>query len=93
MLDCPLINLLGLIGHWFRLLAPSDKSFEQFISLLDRAQGDLLRAFSSGVAPIVKGVLDGTLSELDVFPLERAEQDQILRLPKGSQALLSLITS
>lgn len=88
----PIMHLLGLIERGSRLLAPSEKDFEKFISLLDNAQGNVLRAFSNGVAPIVKGVLRGTLGELDVFPLERADQDQILRLPKGSPALLSLIT-
>lgn len=61
------------------------------MDLLKDTQEAWIRDFSIAVAPIVKGLLRGTLVRSAAFPLERIEQFQILQFPKGSRDLLALI--
>jgi hypothetical protein len=75
-----------------RILAPTDAIFEEFLAILDRSQGDSLRRFSRAVSPIVESVLQGRVEESEVFPIEHVQKEKILELPKGSDALLHLIS-
>jgi hypothetical protein len=75
-----------------RILAPTDTVFEAFLTILDRSQGDSLRRFSYAIKHIIESLLQGRVAELEIFPIENVEKGKILELPKGSDALLHLIS-
>jgi hypothetical protein len=74
------------------ILGLDNTRFDEFIRLLDRSQGSLLRDFSDAVFPPVSALLEGRLEEEGPSLLERVSEDQILVLPKGSAELLQLIS-
>ncbi|KAL7931424.1 hypothetical protein V8C35DRAFT_116514 [Trichoderma chlorosporum] len=73
-------------------LKPTDCDFRDFLSLLDRTQRDFIYKCSRSVTPILECIMDGTLKERNLFPLERNQPEQILGMPKGSQSLLYALT-
>ncbi|PNP37192.1 hypothetical protein TGAMA5MH_10909 [Trichoderma gamsii] len=74
-------------------LKPTDHDFREFLSLLDRTQRGFIRKCSQSITPILKCILDGTLKETNLFPLERNQPEEILGMPKGSQSLLDALNT
>jgi hypothetical protein len=68
-----------------------DSVFKDFVTLLDKSQGKILRQFSAAVSPIVETLVVGPRQQHEPFRLETVQVSEILRLPKGSPELLSLL--
>jgi hypothetical protein len=69
-----------------------DAEYEEFIDILDNSQGGLLRVFSDAVLPIVEALTGGNAHQHRPFKLEEITVSDIIKCPKGSQALLELLT-
>lgn len=69
-----------------------DAEYEKFIDILDSSQGGLLRVFSNAVFPIVKALTGGYVNQHRPFKLKEITVSNIIKCPKGSQALLELVT-
>ncbi|KAH8434463.1 uncharacterized protein LDX57_012109 [Aspergillus melleus] len=74
-----------------RLLDPTDRTFNNFVDLLDDSQGDILREASNSVRPLFLALSCGTLWFQQQFPLETIDTSKILGLAKGSPSLFQLI--
>lgn len=74
-----------------RITKLTDSVFGDFVTLLDKSQGSILRNFSAAVSPIVETLVVGPFRQHDLFNLETIQLSDILRQPKGSSGLLSLI--
>jgi hypothetical protein len=74
------------------ILGLDKAKFEEFVRVLNISQCSLLRDLSDAVYPPILALLQGRLAEEGPFLLERASEDQILVLPKGSSELLQLIS-
>jgi len=74
-----------------RLCSMAVADLEKFLPILDRSQGNLLREFSEAANPMVRHMLRGTVKGSQIFRLEAIDPEEILRLPKGSRALLSML--
>jgi hypothetical protein len=70
----------------------ADADYEKFVDILDNSQGDLLRAFSDAVLPVVQALTGGNAQQRRPFKLEKVTVSDIMRYPKGSQTLLELVT-
>jgi hypothetical protein len=62
------------------------------VSLVDRSQGSILREFSAAISPTVDALVHDNVRESEPFTIESVEVSRILELPKGSKALLCLVT-
>ena len=69
-----------------------DSVFTDFVTLLDKSQGGILRKFSVAVSPIVERLVVGTRQQHEPIRLETVQVSEVLRLPKGSHELLSLLS-
>ncbi|KAJ5217430.1 hypothetical protein N7468_010438 [Penicillium chermesinum] len=65
-----------------------ENKFKEFIRILDRSQGALLRTFAAAAQSILD-VLIGSTFPAHESVLERAEPESILQYPKGSDELLT----
>jgi hypothetical protein len=70
----------------------ADAEYEKFVEILDNSQGDLLRAFSGAVLPVVQALTGDNAHQQRPFKLEKVTVSDIMRYPKGSQTLLELVT-
>ncbi|KAJ6787652.1 hypothetical protein PWT90_06887 [Aphanocladium album] len=75
------------------LLGPTDNNFSSFITLLDHAEGDMLRKFSGAAAPVVTSILAGELSHFDHDPPQQLPADEISKLPRCSEPLLACLAA
>jgi len=75
------------------ILLPTDKTFQNCIELVNKAQGDTIRKFCRAIEDVVLSIFDGSLFGLSKFPIENVERVHILSQPKGSDELLKLLLS
>jgi hypothetical protein len=72
-------------------MTPTDIEYAEFVGILDKSQGDLLRGLSRAVLPAVQALTLGGVHEKRLFNMERMTVDDIAKYPKGSLAFLQLI--
>jgi hypothetical protein len=73
-------------------MSPTDAEYASFLEILDRSQGNLLRAFSAAVLPVVQALTIGNLLERGRFKMEDITTNAIANYPKGSLEFLELIS-
>ncbi|KAH4042539.1 hypothetical protein HBH49_248420 [Parastagonospora nodorum] len=74
------------------IMLPTDAEYARFLEILDRSQGNLLRAFSAAVLPVVQALTIGTPPERGRFKMEDITTNAIAKYPKGSLDFLDLIS-
>lgn len=72
-------------------MTPTDAEYAKFVSILDKSQGDPLRALSTVVVPALQALTCGELYEQRLFHTETLTVDEVAKYPKGSSAFLRLI--
>lgn len=73
------------------ILGLADDAFEIFVKVLDESQGDLLRDISKAAKQAFEHILYEDTRRPNLFALEMLAMEDILKLPKGSQELRSLL--
>ncbi|KAH7081106.1 hypothetical protein BKA63DRAFT_540324 [Paraphoma chrysanthemicola] len=73
------------------LMTLADTEYAKFVDILDRSQGDLLRALSDAVAPALRALTLGRVHAHRQFDIENMTVDDIAKYPKGSSAFLEHI--
>lgn len=79
---------LNALLKLIRLLGFTEQTFTAFADLLRRKQGLLLRQLSSAIEPALTAFMNGSLTSMDLFPIERIKSDIIEGSPKGSLAVI-----
>lgn len=72
-------------------MTPNDVEYAEFLDILDKSQGDLLRGFSRAVLPTVRALTLGGVHEWRLFDIGWMTVDDIMKYPKGSSVFLELI--
>jgi hypothetical protein len=72
-------------------MTPTDLEYTEFVGILDKSQGDLLRDLGRAILPAVKALTLGGVHEQGLFNMEKITVDDIAKYPKGSLAFLQLI--
>jgi hypothetical protein len=70
----------------------TDIKYAQFVDILDKSQGDLLRTLSKAILSAVQALTVGGVRKQRLFDIEKMTVDDIAKYPKGSLAFLELIT-
>jgi hypothetical protein len=70
----------------------TDIKYAQFVDILDKSQGDLLRTLSKAILSTVQALTVGGVRKQRLFDIEKMTVDDIAKYPKGSLAFLELIT-
>ncbi|EDU44794.1 hypothetical protein PtrSN002B_010587 [Pyrenophora tritici-repentis] len=73
------------------IMTPTDIEYAEFVGILDKSQGNLLRGLSRAVLPAVQALTLGGVHEQRLFDIEKMTVDNITKYPKGSLAFLKLI--
>lgn len=79
---------LNALLKLIRLLGFTEQTFTAFADLLRQKQGLLLKQLSSAIEPALTAFMNGLLTSMDLFPIERIKSDIIEGSPKGSLAIL-----
>lgn len=66
--------------------------FKELIRILDEFQGHILHPYCRAVENVTKEVFQGTLLSSNSIAIGNIEREQILKHPKGSPALLQLLS-
>jgi hypothetical protein len=69
----------------------TDIKYAQFVDILDKSQGDLLRTLSKAILSTVQALTVGGVRKQRLFDIEKMTVDDIAKYPKGSLAFLELI--
>jgi hypothetical protein len=72
-------------------MTPNDSEYTEFVDILDKSQGNLLRGLGKAVLPVVQALTLGGVHEQRLFDMERITVDDITKYPKGSLAFLELM--
>jgi hypothetical protein len=72
-------------------MTPTDIEYTEFVGILDKSQGDLLRCLGRAVLPTVQALTLGAVHEQRLFDMEKMTVEDITKYPKGSWAFLQLI--
>jgi len=72
-------------------MTPTDTEYTEFVGILDKSQGDLLRGLARAVLPAVQALTLGDVHEQRLFDMEKITVNDIAKYPKGSLAFLGLI--
>lgn len=73
------------------LASASDKVFDNFLSIVQRYDGEMIRAMSTAAHPIIQLVSDGADSGV-VFQIETVTAEYIDVLARGSTEMQSLLS-
>lgn len=71
-----------------------DLAFDIFINLLESSQAGILHKFGAAVLPLLDSITCSTVHEhpAQAYKLENTDDQDIVSKPKGSDALLHLIS-
>jgi hypothetical protein len=72
-------------------MTPNDVEYAEFLDILDKSQGDLLRGLGRAVLPTVQALTLGGVHEWRLFDVGKITVDDIMKYPKGSSVFLELI--
>jgi hypothetical protein len=72
-------------------MTPNDKEYTEFVGILIKSQGDLLRGLGMAVLPAVQALTFGGAHEQRLIDMEKMTVDDITKYPKGSSAFLGFI--
>ncbi|OWY53982.1 hypothetical protein AALT_g11689 [Alternaria alternata] len=73
------------------IMTPNNVEYAEFLDILDKSQGDLLRGLSRAVLPTVQALTLGDVHEWRLFDVGDITVDDIMKYPKGSSVFLELI--
>lgn len=72
-------------------MTPTDADYAKFVDILDKSQGDLLRALSKVVSPALQALTSGGVYKQRLFHTGNLTVDEVITYPKGSLAFLEYI--
>ncbi|KAI5363468.1 hypothetical protein J4E82_011568 [Alternaria postmessia] len=73
------------------IMTLDDAEYAEFLDILDKSQGDLLRGLGRAVLPTVQALTLGGVHEWRLFDAGKTTVDDIINYPKGSSVFLELI--
>ncbi|CAN9259486.1 unnamed protein product [Alternaria alternata] len=73
------------------IMTLNDVVYAEFLDILDKSQGDLLRGLGRAVLPTVQALTLGGVHEWRLFDAGKTTVDDIINYPKGSSVFLELI--
>jgi hypothetical protein len=79
-----------LANRPYSVRGAGDRAFEDFVTLIDRIDGEMIRSLSSAACPVIQFVDDGEDQHV-VFKIETVTAEHIKGLARGSEGMEELL--